>query len=183
MTSFGLAMFLQTLQNLSLSLNTLFWLLLMTKKHHIIHLCLNKLIGTMNFCSYWLKSSPKTLKARSETQYTTPEQYTPKQPTTTTVKLNNVLKSRTFHDLTYKLDPYKTNPSDSPHTTLTHILDCYDNTLKILQTLDSQRITQSSKATQTTLENINIVFRFLIPNNTSPVNFFSACGTLHPLYR
>ena len=39
-------------------------------------------------------------KAKSETQYTTPEQYTPKPPTTTTDKLNNVLTSRTLRDLT-----------------------------------------------------------------------------------
>ena len=47
----------------------------------------------------------KAEKAMSETQYTTPEQYTPKQPTTTTAKINNVLTSRTLRDLTYKLDP------------------------------------------------------------------------------
>ena len=84
----------------------------------------------------------KAEKARSETQYTTPEQYTPKPPTTTTDKLNNVLTSRTLRDITYKLDPYKKNPTDSSLTTLTHILECYDNTLKILQSLDidSQRI-------------------------------------------
>ena len=76
------------------------------------------------------------------------------------IKLNNVLTSRTLRDLTYKLDPYKKNPSDSPLAALTHILDCYDHTLKILESLDidSQRITQSSKAIQTTHENFNIVF-------------------------
>ena len=52
----------------------------------------------------------KAEKAISETQYTTPEQYTPKQPTTTTVKLNNVLTSRTLCHLTCKLDPYKRIP-------------------------------------------------------------------------
>ena len=65
----------------------------------------------------------KTEKARSEAQFTTPEQYTPKQPTTTTDNLNNVLTSRTLGDLTHKLDPYKKS-SDSPLTTLTHILEC-----------------------------------------------------------
>ena len=95
----------------------------------------------------------KAEKAKSETQYTTSEQYTPKQSTTTTDKLNNVLTSRTLRDLTYKLDPNKKNPSDSPLTALTHTLDCYDHTLKILQSLDIdlQRINQSSKAIQTTL--------------------------------
>ena len=104
----------------------------------------------------------KAEKGRSETQYTTPEQYTPKSPTTTTDKLNNNLASRTLRDLTYKLDPYKKNPTDSSLTTLTHFLECSDRTLKILQSLDidSQRITQSSKAIQKTLENLNNVFCF-----------------------
>ena len=62
----------------------------------------------------------KTEKARSEAQYTTPEQYTPKQPRTTTDKLNNALTSRTLRDFTYKLDPYKKSLPDSPLTTLTH---------------------------------------------------------------
>ena len=102
----------------------------------------------------------KAGKAKYETQYTTPEQYTPKQPTTTTDKINNVLASRTLRDLTYKLDPYKNNPSDSQLTTLTHILESYDHTLKILQSLDidSQRITQLSEAIQTTLGNLIIIF-------------------------
>ena len=72
----------------------------------------------------------KAEKAKSETQYTTSEQYTPKQSTTTTDKLNNVLTSRTLRNLTYKLDPNKKNPSDSPLTALTHTLDCYDHTLQ-----------------------------------------------------
>ena len=102
----------------------------------------------------------KAEKAKSGTQYTSPEQYTSKQRTTTTDKLNNVLTSRTLRDLTYKLDPFRKNHSDSPLATLTHILNSYNHTLKILQFLDidSQRITQSSKAIQTTLESLNIVF-------------------------
>ena len=102
----------------------------------------------------------KAEKPKSETPYTTPEQYTPKQPITTTDKLNIVLTSRTLCDLTYKLDPYKKNSLDSPVTALTHLLECYEHTLKILQSLDidSRRITQSSKSIQTTLENLNIVF-------------------------
>ena len=57
------------------------------------------------------------------------------------------------------------NPSDSPLTTLTHILKCYDHTLKILQPLDidSQQITQSSEAIQTSLEILNTVFRYSNP--------------------
>ena len=62
----------------------------------------------------------KAEKAKSETQYTTPEDYTPKQPTTTTNKLNNVLTSRTLRDLTHKLDPYKKILLDSLFATLTH---------------------------------------------------------------
>ena len=63
----------------------------------------------------------ETEKVKSETQYTTSEHYTPKLPTTTTDKLNNVLKSRTLRDLTYKLEPCKKNPSDSPLATLAHL--------------------------------------------------------------
>ena len=103
----------------------------------------------------------KAEAARSDTQYTTPENYTPKQPTITTGKPINYLASRIHRDINYKLDPYKKNPRESPHATLTHIVECYDHTHKTLQSLDndSQRITQSSKAIQTTLEQLNIVFR------------------------
>ena len=80
----------------------------------------------------------KAEKAKVETQYTTPEHYTPKHPTTTTDKLNNVLTSRSLRGLTYTLEPYEKKPSDSPLATLIHILDCYDHTLKILQSLDSE---------------------------------------------
>ena len=113
----------------------------------------------------------KAEKEKSEPKHTTLEHYTPKTPTTTTDKLNNVLTSRTLRDLTYELELYKKNPSDSPLATPTHVLDCYDHTIKVLQSLDidSQRITQSSKAIQTTLENLNIVF--LILYNASQVNF------------
>ena len=61
----------------------------------------------------------KAEKAKSETQYTTPEHYTPKQPTTTTDKLSNVLTSRTLRDLTHKLDPYNESfrfPTCNTHT-------------------------------------------------------------------
>ena len=94
--------------------------------------------------------------------YTRPEHYTPTQTTiTTTDKLTNVLNSRTLCDITYKLDSYKNIPTHSSLTTLTHILECYDHTYKILQSLgiDPQRITQSSRPIQTTLESVNIVFK------------------------
>ena len=57
---------------------------------------------------------------KTKSQNTTPEQYTLKQPTTTTDKLNNVFTSRTLRDFIYKLDPYKKNPPDSPLTRHTH---------------------------------------------------------------
>ena len=75
-------------------------------------------------------------------------------------KLSSVMINRTLRDLTNLLDPYKRNPSDTPITTLTHILHCYDKTHKLLQTLDidSQRTTQSSQAIQSALESITTLF-------------------------
>ena len=75
-------------------------------------------------------------------------------------KLSSVLNNRLLRDITNLLDPYKRNPSDTPITTLTHILYCYDRTHKLLQTLglDSQRITQSSQAIQSALESITTLF-------------------------
>ena len=74
-------------------------------------------------------------------------------------KLSSVLNNRTLRDMTNLLEPYKQN-SETPITTLTHILHCYDRTHKLLQTLDldSQRITQSSQAIQSALETINTLF-------------------------
>ena len=65
-------------------------------------------------------------------------------------KLSSVLNNRTLRDMTNLLEPYKRNSSETPITTLTHILHCYDRTHKLLQTLDldSQRITQSSHPKQ-----------------------------------
>ena len=37
-------------------------------------------------------------------------------------KLSSVMNNRTLRDLTNRLDPYKRNPSETPITTLTHIL-------------------------------------------------------------
>ena len=75
-------------------------------------------------------------------------------------KLSSLLNNRTLRDITHMLDPFKRNPSDTPITTLTHILHCYDRTHKLLQTfdLDSQRITQSSQAIQSALESITTLF-------------------------
>ena len=75
-------------------------------------------------------------------------------------KLSSALNNRTLRDITNILDPYKRIPSETPITTLTHILHCYDRTHKLLQTLDldSQRITQSSQAIQSALESITTLF-------------------------
>ena len=75
-------------------------------------------------------------------------------------KLSSVLNNRTLRDITNLLDPYNRTPSETPITTLTHILHCYDRTHKLLQTLDldSQRITQSSQAKQSALESIKTLF-------------------------
>ena len=70
------------------------------------------------------------------------------------------MSNRTLRDLTNLLDQSKRNPSETPITTLTHILHCYDRTHKLLQTLDldSQRITQSSQAIQSALGSITTLF-------------------------
>ena len=75
-------------------------------------------------------------------------------------KLSPVLNNRTLRDMTNLLEPYKRNYSETPITTLTPILHCYDRTHKLLQTLDldSQRITQSSQAIQSALETITTLF-------------------------
>ena len=75
-------------------------------------------------------------------------------------KFSSVINNRTLRDITNLLDPYKRNHSETPITTLTHILHCYDRTHKLLQTLDhdSQRITQSSQAIQSALESITTLF-------------------------
>ena len=61
---------------------------------------------------------------------------------------------------TNHLDPYKRNPTDYVMTTLTHIIHCYDRTLKLLQSLDldSQHIAQSSQVIQSALESMTTLF-------------------------
>ena len=75
-------------------------------------------------------------------------------------KLSSVLNNRTLRDITNLLDPYKRNPSDTPITTLTHLLHCYDRTHKLLQTLDldSQSISQTSQEIQSSLESVTTLF-------------------------
>ena len=82
---------------------------------------------------------------------------------TTSEKFATILNNRTLKDLTQMLDPYKRNPSDSPITTLNHLIHCHNRTSQLLQTLDldSQRITQSSQATQSALESMNTLFNTL----------------------
>ena len=75
-------------------------------------------------------------------------------------KLASVMNNRTLGVITQLLEPFKRNLPDTPITTLTHILHCYDRTHKLLQTLDldPQRITQSSQARQSALESITTLF-------------------------
>ena len=82
---------------------------------------------------------------------------------TTSEKLTTILNNRTLKDLTQMLDPYKRNSSDSPITTLNHLIHCHNRTSQLLQTLDldSQRITQSSQAIQSALESMNTLFNTL----------------------
>ena len=80
--------------------------------------------------SFMVQNEPKT----EHKTHTSPIRNTPD-------KLSSVLNNRTLRDITNLLDPYKRTPSETPITTITHILHCYDRTHKILQTLDldSQR--------------------------------------------
>ena len=125
----------------------------------------------------------KAEKAKSETRYTTPEHYTAKPTTTTTDKLNNVLTSRTLRDLTYKLEPYKKNPSDSPLATLTHNFDCYDHTLKILKSLDIE-ITANYSIIQSNADNLkilNTVFSNPIQRFSDKIHFLLLMVHTHTL--
>ena len=90
-----------------------------------------------------------------------PEHKVPSSPIKNTPdKLPSVLNNRTFEHITNLLDPYKRTPSETPIILLTHILHYSDRTHKLLQTLDldSQRITQSSRAIQSALESITTLF-------------------------
>ena len=93
---------------------------------------------------------------RSYNDHKSPTKYPIKQ--TTSEKLATILNNRTLKDLTQMRDPNKRNPSDSPITTLNHLIHCHNMTSQLLQTLDldSQRITQSSQAIQSALESMNL---------------------------
>ena len=104
--------------------------------------------------------SAKTISFMVQTEHKTEHKSNTSPIRNTPYKLSSVMNSRTFRDITNLLDPYKRNPSETPITTLTHKLHCYDKTHKLLQTLDldSQRITQSSQAIQSALESITTLF-------------------------
>ena len=115
----------------------------------------NKLISTMNFLL-----QQKTLFFMVQVEQKAEHKSHSSLIKNTPYKFSSVLNNRTLRDITNLLDPYKRNLSETPITTLTHILHCYDRTHKLLQTLDldSQRITQSSKVIQSALESITTLF-------------------------
>ena len=104
--------------------------------------------------------SAKTISFMVQTEHKTEHKSHTSAIRNTPDKLSSVMNNRTLGDITNLLDPYKRSPSDTPITTLTHILHCYDRTHKLLQTLDldSQRTTQSSQAIQPALESITTLF-------------------------
>ena len=66
-------------------------------------------------------------------------------------RLQQSTSFQTLRDISQMLGTYK-NPSDSTTRTLTHIIECYDCTCKLLQTVDvhSQPITKYFNVTQST---------------------------------
>ena len=96
------------------------------------------------------------VQAEHKTEHKTPSSPIKNAPD----KLSFVLNNGTLRDMTNLLEPYKRNPSETPLTTLTHILHCYDRTHNFLQTLDldCQRITQSSQVIQSAWESITTLF-------------------------
>ena len=157
-------MFLLSSQNLSLSLNTSFLHLSRTKKNHIIQLCRSKLIPTMNYCSSLLRSAPSWLKQKKfDPKHRTALlnntlQNNQKSPLTNlTMILHQELFVITFTNLIHTNSIVRILHSPHSHT----FSNATITPLKFLQSLDidSKRITQSSKAIQTTLESVNIVFR------------------------
>ena len=50
---------------------------------------------------------------------------------TTSDKLFSLLNNRTLRDITQLVNPCKRNPSDSPITTVTHLMHCHDRTHKL----------------------------------------------------
>ena len=103
--------------------------------------------------SYMVQTENKAEHKPPLFEHTSPIRNTPE-------KLSLVLNNRTLRDKTHLLDPYKRNVSDSLIATLTYIIHYYDRTHKLLQSLDldSQRITQSSQAIQSSLESMTTLF-------------------------
>ena len=95
----------------------------------------------------------QTEQKRTYSDHKSPPKSPIKHSQTTNEKLSTILNKPTPKNLTQMLNPYERSPSDSPITTLNHLIHCYDRTSKLLQTLDidSQRITQSSQAIQSAL--------------------------------
>ena len=104
--------------------------------------------------------SAKTISFMVQTEQRTEHKSHSSPIKNTPDKLSSVLNNRTLRDMTNLLEPYKQNSFETPITTLTHVLHCYDRTHKLLQTLDldSRRITRSSAAIQSALETITILF-------------------------
>ena len=103
--------------------------------------------------SYMVQAKDKNAYKPSPIEHTSPIRNTPD-------RLSSVIQFQFIRDITQLLDPYKRNPSDSPITTLTHLIHCYDRRHELLQSLnlDSKRITQSSQAIQPALELMSILF-------------------------
>ena len=163
MTFFCLAMFLLSSENLSLQLNPSFLHLSLTKKNNIIQLCPSKLIPTMNYCSSLLRSSLSWLKQKKlDLKHSIPllNNTLLNNQKSQVTNLTMFLHHERFVISLTNLIHTNIILTDPPLTTLTHNLECYDHTPNILPSLniDSQSITQSSKAIHSTLEYLNIVF-------------------------
>ena len=104
--------------------------------------------------------SAKTTSFMVQTEHKTEHKSDTSPIRNTPDNFSSVMNNRTLRDNTNLLDSSKRNLSETPITTLPHILHCYDRTHKLLQThdLDSQRITQSSQAKQFALEYITTLF-------------------------
>ena len=106
--------------------------------------------------SYMVQTEQKTEHKPPPTEHTSPIR-------NITEKFSYVLSNRTLRETNHLLEPYKQNSSDTVITTLTQLIHCYGRFHKLLQSLDldSQLITQSSKAINSTLESITTTFNSL----------------------
>ena len=78
-------------------------------------------------------------------------------------KLSYVLNNHTLREIDHLMEPYEQNYSDTAITTLTNPVHSFERIHKLIQSLDldSQRITQSSKTSTSTLTSINTIFSSL----------------------